>query len=155
MTALVARRSYIESLLPISCLQHDESKRAGEDRIMKRGLAFVVIVVAAILVALTLIPDRRPSYTSSSSPSSVSGDVVQARSTTYRVIHETGLYSSLSNEDPWQTLRVGTIVTPANGANTLSCTTMTTAGVVMEFCQVDVTETRRRGWVLKKWIEKQ
>ncbi|MCK5827016.1 hypothetical protein KAH43_00720 [Candidatus Bipolaricaulota bacterium] len=96
---------------------------------------FVIVVFVALLVIISACSEDGP--------------------VTYRVIHETNLYSSPSSGISMQTLRVGSIVTPANGAKTLSCTTTTEAGIAMELCQVDVSATNKRGWVLKKWVEKQ
>lgn len=102
---------------------------------MRKRNLLVVVAVVALMIVMSSCDEDDP--------------------TSYKVIHETGLYPSITSENPTLFLQVGSIVTPANGAKTLSCTTTTVAGIAMELCQVDVTATNTRGWVLKKWIEKQ
>jgi hypothetical protein len=101
---------------------------------MRRKKAFIVLMLVLLVVATVTCGGGAPP--------------------TYRVTHETGLYSSLASEDPARFLAVGTTLVPAQGEEKLTCRTHTIEGIEMSLCHVEVEDTGHSGWVLEKWIEK-
>ena len=73
----------------------------------------------------------------------------------YKVIHRTGLYTSLTSEEQLDILEIGTILIPAYDNTDLTCETQYIEGITLKLCLVEVQRTGQIGWVLSRWIERE
>ena len=77
-----------------------------------------------------------------------------ASAQTYKVIHETGLYSAFDiDADMITVLSVGTILVPADNKRSFVCDSFIEAGTTYTLCKIKMYGTGQTGWVLRKWVE--
>ena len=107
----------------------------------------VTIPIIVLLVIFVYGCSNAPTPTAAPKPTETPGAAL------YRVTKDTGLYWSVTSNEPDGVLQVGTLLKPANNEKYFHCENVVDTGTTFRLCQIEVVSTGKTGWVLSKWME--
>ncbi|RJO64989.1 MAG: hypothetical protein C4540_02535 [Candidatus Omnitrophota bacterium] len=109
-----------------------------------------LIILAITIFLLAACKSQENRATPTTRPTPTEGPLL------FKVNKSTGLYTAPhADAGMIVALPVGTKLIPARGEKFQSCKTYEEPGMTIVMCEMEVVETGKIGWVIKKWMTSQ